>query len=132
MKTKKVSFYKARSLCINGEISVFEAEIRGVLEAVKWVAELGVLNVVIECDSMLTVHALRNDTPNYLEVGNFLQECRSLLQSRPDVSVSFVKKQANKVAHLLARVPCEANCFIDFLSPPHSVLESIMYDVSSI
>lgn len=63
---------------------------------------------------MLMVQALHKNTHYFLEVGNVLQECRSLQMTRQDIHVSFVKKQANKVAHLLARVACEANCFIDF------------------
>lgn len=94
--------------------------------------ELGRENVEIESDSLLTVQAIVGGTDNYLEVGSMLQECRSLISNRPDISISFVKKQANKVAHLLARVPCEVNCFNDFLSPPQLVLESILYDASLI
>lgn len=99
-------FCKARNLRKNGEVSVFEAETEGVLAAIRWVMELCISNVAVESDSMLTVQALRNGTQNFLEVGNILQESRILLESRPDIVVSFVKKQANKVAHLLARVPC--------------------------
>lgn len=61
-----------------------------------------------------------------------IQKCRILLDDLPDFSISFVKKQANKVAHTLARVPCETNCFREFLSPPQIVLENLMYDVSLI
>lgn len=132
LRDHRGGFCRARNMCSNGAVSVFEAETRGVLAAVRWIMELGIVNVVVECDSMLTVQALQKESPNYLEVGNILQDCRILLKDRPDIRISFVKKQANKVAHLLARVPCEASCFNDFISPPCSVLESIVYDASSI
>lgn len=121
-------FRKARNLRCEGQVSVFEAEARGVLEAIRWVLSLGIADVVVENDSMLTVQAICKGTDILHEVGHMLQESRSLIQARPDISVSFIKKQANKVAHLLARVPCEVNCFNDFSSPPHLVLEHIMYD----
>lgn len=102
------------------------------MEAIKWVLELGVSNVMNQSDSLLTVQALSKDSQNLLEVGNILQESRKLFEDRPDLVISLVKRQINVVAHLLARLPCEANCFNDFLSPPHMVLESIMYDASVI
>lgn len=121
-------FRKARNLRCEGEVSVFEAEARGVLEAIRWVMELGVADVVVENDSMLTVQAIRKGAEILHEVGHLLQESRSLIQARSDISVSFIRKQANIVAHMLARVPCEVNCSNDFSSPPRMVLESMMYD----
>lgn len=71
---------------------------------------------------------LLQGTLNYLEVGTILQECRSILGVHPDISISFVKKQVNKVIHLLAMMPFEINCFNDFPSPSYFVLETLMYD----
>lgn len=121
-------FCNARNLRREGEISVFEAEAYGVLEAIRWVHDLGISNVEIESDSLLTVQAILQGTTNYHEVGNLLYESRILISDRPDISIAFIKKQANKVAHMLARVPCEVNCSNVFPSPPQLVLESIMYD----
>lgn len=123
-------FCRARNFRRMGEVYVFEAEAEGVLAALKWIVEHDIANVEIESDSVLTVQALRKDTQNLLEVGNILQESRLLLQARPDIRVFHIKKQANKVAHLLARVHCEANCLNEFFSPQQAVLESIMYDAT--
>lgn len=125
-------FCRAKVKHQEGEVSVFEVETWGVLETIKWARKLCISKVEIESDSMLTVQAVKQGSPNYLEVGIMIQECRILLDDLPDFSISFVKKQANKVAHTLARVPCEANCFREFLSPPQIVLEKLMYDVSLI
>ena len=111
-------FCIARNYRREGDISVLEAEAGGVLEALKWVLELGVTNVTIESDSILTVRAVRNGSVNYLEVGNLFEDSRLIMRNRPDISISYVKKQANKAAHMLARVPCEVNCYNDFISPP--------------
>lgn len=121
-------FCKARSVCRAGQISVFEAETNDVLEAIRWAQELEIQKVIIESDSMLTVQAINQGTTNHLDVGNVLQESRMMLEIYPHFNVSFARKQANKVAHALARVPCQANCFVDFSSPPQLVLESLMYD----
>lgn len=129
LRNHQGEFCSARNLRKDREVSVFEAESYGILEAIKWVIDLGISNVVIESDSLLAVQAIKRGSEYYLEVGNILQEVRTLLEERHDIYILFVKKQANKVAHMLARVPCEANCLNDFSSPPHMVLESILYDV---
>lgn len=123
-------FYKARVLRVGGEVTAFEAVTKGVLEALKWAVDLGLSHVEVESDSLLTVRHIREGNMNYLEVGRLLQECRNLLVSHPNFGVSHVRKQANKVAHSLARVSCEANSFLDFLSPPHQVLENLLYDAA--
>lgn len=108
------SFCKARSLRKRGQVSVFEAETQGVLEAIDWGTALGLANVDIDTDFMLTMKAITGNSSNVLEVGNMIEEGRMSLNVRRDFSLNFVRKQANKVAHLLARVPCQVNCFNEF------------------
>lgn len=119
-------FIRARTRKVAGKVSVVEAEARGLLEALRWANSLGFHGVDVESDSKNSVHAINNTVENYLEVGAIFQECRSLLSDRRDISISFVKKQANKVAHILARVPCDVDCFSDFITPPQSVLELLV------
>lgn len=118
-------FIRARTHRFVGIVPVVEAEAIGVLEATRWINSLGMHDVDIESDSLVTVQAINKAVENYLEVGVVFQKCREFLNDRRDISVSFVKKQANKVAHLIARVPCEVNCFIDLMTPPRSVLEPL-------
>lgn len=76
------------------------------------------MKVSVESDSLVAVNAI-NGMNNYLmEVGHIIDHCRLLLQSMPSVSVKFVRKQANEVAHGLAKMPCLTNCFVIFTSPP--------------
>ena len=58
-----------------------------------------------------------------------VDQCRDILCVGAEVSFGFVKKHANKVTHLLARLPCTLNSFIDLPSPPLCVLETLMSDV---
>ncbi|KAL8094450.1 uncharacterized protein LOC141691625 [Apium graveolens] len=109
--------YKARNLRRGGEVSVFEAGSLGVLEAIKWVREIGVFNVKIEYDSLLVVQAILKGSTNYLKVRNILQGSRVLIEDRLAIPISFVKKQANKIAHMLERVPCEILYSNDLSSP---------------
>ena len=107
----------------------FEAEVRGILEAVTWLEELQLSGVDIETDSLLAVKALKMGTEYNLEVGDVLAQCRSILDARPDFAIYFVKRQANMAAHLLARAPCMVNCFNVFMSPPDFLLETLMFDL---
>lgn len=68
---------------------------------------------------------------NLLEVGEVIEECKQGLQGLPLVSLSFIRKIANRVAHNIARIPCLANSQITFTSPPTCLLEALSYDCSS-
>ena len=62
-----------------------------------------------------------------LETGDVCAECRAILDNSRGINIVFVRKEANKVAHRLARFPCIANSHVDFSSPPSCLLE-IFYD----
>lgn len=85
-------------------------------------------DVELKTDSMLIVNAINMRLQYCLEVDIILHECRIILDARPNLSISFVKKHANNATHLLARVPCMVNSFNMFLSPPSYVLETLRCD----
>ena len=122
------NFIKEKTITSAGEVPVMEGEAWGFIEALMWLQTIPLLHVEVESDSPLVVNALKKKVECCFEVDFILRECLSMLQSRPDVSVLFVKKHANKAAHLLARVPCMVNSFVDFLSPPSVVLETLAVD----
>ncbi|KAL8156575.1 hypothetical protein AgCh_001610 [Apium graveolens] len=124
------SFIQAKTMVKAGVVTVLEAEVWGIAEAIEWVQSLSLFNVDIESDSLLAVNALLKGVKYFTEVGNVLNVCQTSLRSHSRLSVSFVKvkKQANKVAHLFARVPCMVGCFKFFQSPPSYMLETLMYD----
>lgn len=55
------------------------------------------------------MQAVNGKAHNHLEVGMLVDQCRDILCDRAEVSLGFVKKHANKVAHLLARLLCRLN-----------------------
>jgi ribonuclease HI len=83
--------------------TVLEAEAIGLLEALKMAISKGLCNVAFETDSKLLVDLLGNTNPPLNEIGDLVSECRTLLLSNPDYVVSFVRRQANRVAHNIAR-----------------------------
>jgi len=60
-------------------------------------------HVMFETDSKILVDLLKSTNPPINEIGDLVSECKTLLLSNPDYVVSFVRKQANKVAHSIAR-----------------------------
>ena len=86
--------------------------------------------VVIESDSLITVQAINSSSDNFLEVGFILDACRTIFASRPGYSISFVKRQANRVAHLVAKLPCSLNCQNFLTSPSGLLLEALLADIS--
>ena len=119
-----------KTICKLMVSSVFEAEATAILEGLQWLINMTVDKVIIESDSFLSVKALQNSQENLLEVGNILSACQSILDSRPEFSVSFVKRQANRVAHVATRIPCSLNCQNIFSTPPSLLLEPLLYDLS--
>lgn len=83
---------------------------------------------MIESDSLLCVNAVNNAKQNYLELGVLTDQCREICRQREGISVVFTKKQANQVAHSVARLPCMPNGFSILSSPPSCLLETLMSD----
>jgi len=79
-------------------------EALGLFLALQWLSDMQFDNVDFETDSKLTVDAFlsyRNDTS---EFGCIITSCRSLFSHLFSNSrVEFVRRQANRVAHALAR-----------------------------
>lgn len=122
-------FLQGRTMKFAGSISVLEAEMVGILEALKWLQDFPEHNILEESNSMLSVAAINRGDKNQLEIGDLIEQCRVILHNRSGVLVVFARKQANKVAHLLARFPCTLNSFVDFTSHPLCVLETLLSDV---
>lgn len=75
--------------------------------------------MAIESDSMLIVCAVKKTMVHYMELGHVFQHSRWLLVDRSTLSLGFVKKLANNVAHKMARLPCELSCCAIYKSLPH-------------
>jgi len=80
-----------------------EAEFIALLESIKTTISNGIHTVLFETDCMSLVDALTSPAISISEFGNLVSQCRRLLSSNLDYVVSFVKRQANRVAHTIAR-----------------------------
>jgi len=97
------NFIKASTKWYDGVPPPSEAEAMGLREAILWLGQLGLSKVQIELDGKLVVDNILNRTNNQSDFGNIIHMCRSLLQQFSNFKINFVRKQANYVAHGLAR-----------------------------
>lgn len=112
------AFIEGKNLSLPSPSTVFEAESIGIREALSWMMARQDRRVIVETDSLLTVYAIHGKSDNLFEVGHIVEHCRAMLQSTTEVRVTHIRKQAHKVAHVLARIPCLINCYNIFTSSP--------------
>ncbi|XP_074355573.1 uncharacterized protein LOC141695214 [Apium graveolens] len=126
-------FLAGKNLCLPMADSVFEAEALGVREALSWIKDqqLHGTKVLVESDSLLTTKAIEGDKVICLEVGEVIEECKQALQNLSTVSVCFIQKNAKRVAHEIARIPCLVTSQNVFTSPSTCLLEPLMFDLLS-
>jgi len=96
-------FVKALTKWFGCYPSPLEAEALGLREAISWLGELGLSMVQIELDCKLVVEDIMDKSNNQSDFDNILSSCRSLLQQFPNFKIRFIRRQANFVAHTLAR-----------------------------
>ena len=123
-------FVEGRTVALPQAMDVLEAEALGIREALSWVKNMEARTVTVESDSFVAVNAINGQNKFLLEVGHIIDHCRLMLQSLPNVSVKYIRKQANEVAHGLAKMPCSINCFVIFTSPPTHLVETCKFDAS--
>jgi len=103
LRNSQGHFIKALTKWYNGIPPAQEAEATGLRDANLWLGHLGLSKVHIELDCKLVVDGIVDSSNNQSEFGNIMANCRALLQHFPNFKISFVRRQANYVAHSLAR-----------------------------
>ncbi|XP_062114633.1 uncharacterized protein LOC133825746 [Humulus lupulus] len=94
---------EAISSCRSGVVSPEIAEAIGIREVLSWVKRKKWPNVMIETDSLLCVQALRSSIVMESYFGGIIDDCKLLCEKLGSVSISFVKRSANRAAHAIAR-----------------------------
>lgn len=92
-----------RTLVRHGLMSVDEGEAWGVSEALRWAVNLGLTDVIIETDSQRARNAVACPDSDASLFGDFIEVCRKILLEQPRYVVCWVCRNANMVAHVLAR-----------------------------
>jgi ribonuclease HI len=87
----------------DGSSDAAMAEATGLLEAIHFVEENHLSNIIIELDAAMIVQALsRRDFPR-TNWGNCVRKSARVIDRLTGISVTWVKREGNKAAHSLAR-----------------------------
>ncbi|XP_042950614.1 uncharacterized protein LOC122282698 [Carya illinoinensis] len=80
-----------------------EIELLAMLRGLQLCVSLGITSLQVESDSLLTVQELEKEGYSTTLWGGLIQEVKSLLQRYPNWSIQHKGREANGVAHCLAR-----------------------------
>jgi ribonuclease HI len=96
-------FHLAGTNIIHSPLSVLEGEAMALLEAMEEAIHRGFSPIIFESDSKLVVDAISTRQSGVSEFSILITRIQSMLRSNNYFEVKYVKRQANKVAHHLAR-----------------------------
>lgn len=73
------------------------------VDVIWWLGQLGLSKVCIELDCKLVIDIIVDRWNNHSECGNIMAICRVMLQHFLNFKLSFIRRQANFIAHSLIR-----------------------------
>ncbi|PNX74129.1 hypothetical protein L195_g030044 [Trifolium pratense] len=88
-----------------GSPTISEGEAKGLLDVLEWLSASGKLTmpITIETDCLRVVQTLQSKQKNYTEFAKIIDQCWSIVNSHQNYSISYVRRQANRVARDLAQ-----------------------------
>jgi len=104
-----------------------EGEATALQQALQIALDLGLNRVVFETDCQLVVNVVLSNSTYVNELGSLLSNCRAMLFSNASYALAYVRRQANRVAHNLARASILHASPNIFNHPPHCI-DSIILD----
>ncbi len=93
----------AKAWFFPGIVNPIVAESMGAWQAVVMCCDMRFPQVIFEGDSLNVVSALNNKDPCWSSFGLIIEDIRAKLQDIPSVRVHHVPREANNVAHSLAK-----------------------------
>uniref|UniRef100_A0A803QNA4 Uncharacterized protein n=1 Tax=Cannabis sativa TaxID=3483 RepID=A0A803QNA4_CANSA len=90
--------------CRSGSTSPEIVELIGIKEALSWIKTKGWTFTILETVCLMAVQAIHNNCFIPSTFGMLVHDCQHLLSELSNVTLSFVKRSANKAAHFLARI----------------------------
>jgi len=100
------------------------------LSALQWARDLQLVNMNFETDSKTVVDNIYGKMQSVSDYSAIINGCRRLIAcDLPNFDVKFIKREANKVDHSLARdAPCYAS-FRIFIRIPSCISDLIMNEL---
>ncbi|KAM6577771.1 hypothetical protein CsatB_029608 [Cannabis sativa] len=121
---------QAKKMSKMGLLKPHEVEAIGIKEALSWIKANAWTNVVVESDCLRVIRDIQQSKQMASPYGHIISECLALCSVVVDVSFNFVKRSANKVAHVLARSSLsEADCTLSGDALPMVVASLVLDDL---
>ncbi|XP_058732899.1 uncharacterized protein LOC131604480 [Vicia villosa] len=119
MRNDHGNFVGAGTAWDNSNFSVLEAEASALKEAIHSVIMFHNAPTIFESDSQQVVQALTSNKPGSSEFSSIINSIKLLLLDFPYFEVKFIKRQANMVAHTLAKATnsWSRRCMFDVIPP---------------
>lgn len=110
--------------------SPIEAEALGLLEAIKWACSLDITHAVFETDCKGVVDKLGHVKQAYSELDAIILDIQRLMHTNLHFSVSFVRRQADNVSHILATRYLLLDACMDLYHVPPYVAEVLFNEMT--
>uniref|UniRef100_A0A803PEK6 Reverse transcriptase domain-containing protein n=1 Tax=Cannabis sativa TaxID=3483 RepID=A0A803PEK6_CANSA len=119
-----------RTILKQGDVNPALAEAMGVREALSWIKTLSLHKCVLETDSLVVVQAIRSSIDMISLFGLVIKDCKELLATLRNVSIYFVKRSVNSVAHAFARASSSyPDCVFSLGDVPTELLPILVAEV---
>ncbi|XP_060968346.1 uncharacterized protein LOC133035920 [Cannabis sativa] len=102
-KAPEFPIIKAKTVCKLGALQPHEVEAMGMKEALSWIKANDWQDVIVESDYLQVISDLNCNKNMASPYGHIISDCKVLFAEIDNVSLCFVKRSANRVAHCLAR-----------------------------
>ena len=113
-----------------GSDNVLEAEAVICREALLWIKDKGLANIIFESDSQLLVRAINTLIFYSSSVSLILQDCMYLLNSLNGCAIVFANRLTNQAAHELSKVAVSLSDLGEWsCTPPHFLSDIIRMDL---
>jgi ribonuclease HI len=124
------TFVLAKTFNFSPRCAVPLGEAMGLLFAIQWLRDLAIDHVDIALDSKIVTDAFHKQRPDVTEFGHVMSTARSLFSaSFTNSRVEFNRRQANEVAHVLARVAHFSASPTIYIDVPHCIEQIIINEM---
>ncbi|XP_060964627.1 uncharacterized protein LOC133033648 [Cannabis sativa] len=122
---------QARTVLKSSVLQPHEVEAIGIKEALSWIKANGWDGVVLESDCLRVISDIKSNKNMVSPYGHIISDCKALCAEVNNLSLSCVKRSANRVAHCLARSSLyEADRIFNISSLPFVISSLISDDLS--
>jgi ribonuclease HI len=124
------SFISAGTAWDYGHYSILEAEALALLEGMQAATSQNLETVIFECDSQSVVNAVHAQSGGNSEFSIIISSIKNLLNLHSNFEVKFVRRQANLVAHLLAKAANSWSRRNVFYTIPHCIENTLLIEMN--